>query len=208
MSEILVAGLRKASPKQDVIFVLEKTEPTLIGLTKDSSFAAGRIFYKDKKLNLILGDYNKARNRGYEAAYDPSNTGIVTYRFDHGSRSKMSKGSEKFTKSVYEFSGVESKSLRPDWFILDLELAPKGYAHREEQARLQGLEIKRKEIEEIFGESFPAMMTTSNQTVIPAPIVLPKSTEDRLVVLNKLKDKGLITEEEYAAKRQKILDEL
>lgn len=38
------------------------------------------------------------------------------------------------------------------------------------------------------------------------PVPPPKTTEQRLRELQALKDKGLITPEEYAARRQKILD--
>jgi len=211
MSRMFVDGMKKATPKQDIVFVMEKSEQKLLGLKKESSFIAGRVFYKDKKLNLILGDYNRPRNLGYEAAYDPSNAGIVAYNFDHGSRITAAQGTDKFTKAIYEFSGIENKDLkelRRDWFVFDLEVAAKGYAHRAEQARKQELARKRKEIEDIFGQSFPSMVKPASHSVMAAPVMLTKTVEDRLVALNNLKEKGLITEEEYAAKRKKIIDEL
>jgi hypothetical protein len=41
-----------------------------------------------------------------------------------------------------------------------------------------------------------------------APPVAKKSYDERLIILNDLRNKRLITEQEYRDKRQQILDEL
>lgn len=210
LSKILVKGLKKASPKKDIIFVVEKSEQKLMGLKKESYFTAGRVFYKDKKLNLILGDYNRLRNRGYEAAYDPTNAGIVSYNFEHGRRAKKAAGSNVFDEIIFEAPGVENKklkNLRRDWFIIDLNLATQAYAIRKKEEKNEDMLRKRKEIEEILGQSFPAVINPTPTIIHQAPVP-DKSAEDRLVSLNNLKEKGLITEEEYVLKRKQILEEL
>lgn len=205
----LARGLKQAAPKQDVLFVFERTKQKLLGLKRDSYFIAGRAFYKDGRLNIIFGDYERDRNRGYETAYDPSNAGIVSYSFNHGKRSEAPEGSNVFDKAIYDLPGLENKKLkelRRDWIVIDLSVASDAYAHQEEMERQQELTRKRRELEEIFGQSLPQIVQQhSNTGVAPSP---KKNAEDRLTTLNKLKQKGLVTEEEYEAKRKQILEEL
>ncbi len=204
MAMYIAQGLKQATPRQDIIFVMEKSQQKLLGLKTDSYFIAGRAFYKDGHLNIIMGDYQKARNRGYETAYDPSNAGIVSYNFVHGSRSGKQETSFPFERAIENFPGVENKNLngvRRDWFVIDLSVSAEAYAHREEVERQKELSRKRKELEEIFGQSLPQI--TSGAAVAPK-----MSPEDRLTTLNELKMKGLVTEEEYEIKRKQILEEL
>jgi hypothetical protein len=43
---------------------------------------------------------------------------------------------------------------------------------------------------------------------VDRPANQPRSLEERLILLNDLKQKGLVTDEEYRAKRLRILDEI
>ncbi len=68
----------------------------------------------------------------------------------------------------------------------------------EEQAR------KRQELKELLASeevnpSHPAAAVSATPT---------RSFEERLTTLNQLRDKGLISDEEYAMKRKQILDDL
>jgi hypothetical protein len=205
MATYIAQGLKSATAKQDIIFVMEKSKQKLLGLKTDSYFVAGRAFYKDGHLNIIMGDYQRERNRGYEAAYDPTNAGIVNYSFVHGSRSGKPESSFPFERSIENLPGVENKvlngNIRRDWFVVDLTASAEAYAHREEMERQQELSRKRKELEEIFGQSLP-QIANGNRA---APKMSP---EERLTTLNELKTKGLVTEEEYETKRKQILEEL
>ena len=203
LSRIVVKGLNNAKPNKDIVFVFEKVEQKLLGLKKNSSFIAGRVFYKDKKLNLILGDYERVRNRGYEVAYDPTSAGIVNYSFEHGQRAKPSVGSSAFNKVVVKTPGIENKKLkttRNDWFVIDLAAAPKYFEEKVKEEKQSDMARKRKEIEEILGRPIPAIVN-------PQPIPT-RTTESRLNTLNSLKEKGLVTKEEYLQKRKEILEEL
>lgn len=205
MAMYIAQGLKNATAKQDIIFVMEKAQQKLLGLKTDSYFVAGRAFFKDGHLNIIMGDYQKERNRGYETAYDPTNAGIVNYSFVHGSRSGKQKTNFPFERAIQNLPGVENKNLngntRRDWFVVDLSASAEAYANRVELERQQELSRKRKELEEIFGQSLPQM--TNGTRVAPK-----MSPEDRLTTLNELKTKGLVTDEEYEAKRKQILEEL
>ena len=86
----LAKGLKNAKPGQDIIFVMEEGQRKLI-LLNEKTFVAGRVFYKDGKLNIILGEYDRARNAEFERQYDPSGRGAIPYTFNHGKRAKESK---------------------------------------------------------------------------------------------------------------------
>ena len=103
LGEYLAKGFINARSDQDVIFVLQKSIGRRFPFKAKEYFVAGRAFYKDNKLNIIIGDYDRLRDDGYEAAVDPTHVGIVRYNFDHGKRSKRSKG---FQKSILEGSGI------------------------------------------------------------------------------------------------------
>ena len=63
--------------------------------------------------------------------------------------------------------------------------------------------------EESTSSQAPVLKTPPAPTPPPAGSrPAPKSMEERLLILKGLHDKGLITEEEYRAKRQEILKEL
>ncbi len=123
----LAKGLKNAKPGQDIIFVMEGGQSKLI-LMIEKTFIAGRVFYKDGKLNIILGEYDLARNAAFESVYDPSGRGAIPYTFNHGKRSKESK---RFDGRLEAAPGIENKKLgkkfRKDWFVIDVEIASKAY---------------------------------------------------------------------------------
>ena len=205
LSQNLAKGLAKAKPNQDISFALEKRVKKSFGRKPDRLFVAGRAFYKDEKLNIIIGDYDRTADEGFEAAYDPTHMGIVTYHFDHGRRTKSSKG---FKKAIITVQGVENKQLketqRTDWLVIDLKLVSEGSDLRarihktEEQAR------KRKELQELLG----SQEASPSHPAAAGPPTATRSFEERLTTLNQLRDKGLINDEEYAMKREQILEDL
>jgi len=107
LGQQLAKGLNKARPGQDIIFVMEGRESKLILLTK-KTFIAGRAFYRDNKLNIILGEYDLVRNDAVENLLDKSGRGNISYIFNHGKRSKESK---KFDGKLEDALGIENKKL-------------------------------------------------------------------------------------------------
>jgi hypothetical protein len=201
LSQYLAKGLITAKPNQDIIFALEKSRHGLLGLKTERFFVAGRAFYKDNKLNIIIGNYDRARDEGFEAAYDPTHVGIVSYQFDYGRRSTNSDG---FNKAIIKFQGLENKLLdghqRNDWLLIDLKLAPNTSNFKPEAQKETAR--KRNEQEELSGNEGARRSHPSAET---RPTT--GSIEERLTILNRLKEKGLITDKEYTTKRKQILDD-
>ena len=207
LSQNLAKGLAKANPNQDISFALEKSSRKIFGLKPNRLFVAGRAFYKDEKLNIIIGDYDRAADQGFEAAYDPTHVGIVRYHFDHGRRTKSSKG---LKKPIIAVQGVENKQLketqRTDWLVIDLKLVSEASDLRARMHKTEEQARKREELKELLAseEVNPSHPTAA----APVPATPTRSFEERLTTLNQLRDKGLISDEEYAMKRKQILQDL
>lgn len=216
LSQNLAIGLTKAKPNQDIIFALEKHNNKILGLIKNQYFVAGRAFYKDGRLNIIIGDYDRSRDKGFEAAYDPTKVGIINYHFDFGGRPQSPRG---FKETVVKVEGIENKQIkdvrRSDWLVIDLKLVTEASVLRAKMQKQEEMEKKRRELKEILGSegtSPPAVAPIAVPVAVPATkqVTAPatRSAEERLRTLNNLKNKGLITDEEYATKRKQILEGL
>lgn len=118
LAKYLAIGLKKASPHQDILFSLAKEKRALGGLKKQTYFIAGRAFFNDGILNLIIGEYNRLANNAYETAYDPTNQGLVEYDFNYGERL-----TPKFPfneELAFTLSSVTMKSGRTDWVTVNV----------------------------------------------------------------------------------------
>jgi len=206
LSENLAKGLANARPDQDVIFSLEKSVRRLIGTQPKHLYVAGRAFYKDDKLNFIIGEYDSAGDEGFEAAYDPTHVGILAYDFDHGRRTA---GTRVFNKVSIKAPGVEYRQLngtrRNDWLVIDLRSASEAVDAGSSMREAEENSRKREDLTELSGGE-EGSATVPAQVPPAAPAT--QSFEHRLTTLKTLRDKGLITDEEYEIKRRQILDEL
>lgn len=214
LGKFLAKGLAKAKPDKDIVFVLESTRPNLIFL-KEKSFNAGRAFYKDGKLNLIIGDYNRYRNVAFEKAYDPSGQAKIPYFFNHGSRTSSS---STFSEAIIKIPGVENQKqdkTRRDWFVIDVKLAAESYLARikeKQNPTNKDSQLMQKEAAKLARERREMRLEMArlrkemeeNKSSNDGE----ESLEDRLKTLDALKDKGLVTQEEYESKRQEILNDI
>jgi hypothetical protein len=203
LGRYLSEGLAGAKANQDVVFALDKYVKTLFGLKSRRIFVAGRAFYKDGQLNVLIGDYDRPAEEGFEAAYDPTHMGIVNYNFDHGRRTKDARA---FNRSLVSVEGIENMRVegaaRNDWLLIDVTAVSEASVARELQRQAEEKAKKRAEITELLADedvapAGPAASTSAS-----------KSIEERLNILNELKEKGLVSDEEYATKRKQILEEL
>jgi hypothetical protein len=204
LSEKIAKGLKTGRADQDIIFALQREERSLAGLKTDHYFIAGRVFYANDHLNLIIGDYERPRNRAYEMAYDPTNQGLVKYSFNVGTRE--SDGQLFDERLVFNASNIsfESNTNRSDWLKIDMSDVDYYVEATPEEAPAQ--------------YSAPAVTTEAQTTrqsyaapqksEVSTPSSIDSSIINRFKTLEALKKDGLITEEEYQRKRKALLDEL
>lgn len=218
LSEQLSKSLKSAKPEQDIIFVLGGKGKKLIFLTK-KSFVSGRAFFKDGKLNIILGEYNLERNEAFEKLLDSSGKGEVNYSFNFGQRSRQS---NKFKGAIIGVNGVQQKNvkneLRKDWLVIDVKLASDAYiadkikketpitnAEKELQRQSAQIAKQRREMRAEMARMRKQMEQGSSSSSGGASA---KSIEERIATLDQLLKKELITQEEYNSKRKEILDDI
>ena len=102
-------------------------------------------------------------------------------------------------KKLFLVDGLSQGGINNDhfgWISIDLDKVIKSVAYLKDTERKKELLKNRKEIEEVMSLS----NYKHNNTV--------GGVEERLVVLNSLREKNLISEDEYLSKRKEILGDL
>lgn len=212
----IASGLKKAAPNQDITFALSRQTKRFLFL-KDVTYTAGRVFYANDRLHVIIGDYDKLGDSFKERAHASHGAGEVKYYFSPGKRAKRS----GFKKAIIENEGIttykdmEKNKNRPDWFVINVKvasdtfLAEQAGADPQQQANSVNDELLRREAAKLAKERREMRLEMArlrkemnNGGGSDTPI------EERLAKLEKLKENKIITDEEYAAKRKEILADL
>ena len=216
LSKELPRGFRNAEPDQDIIFALDKDERKLLGL-QGKRFLVARSFFKDGKLNIIMGKHDFPRSKAFESVYGAPSRATGPHDLDSGSRSRAS---GVFSGVFLNVEGIENKRLnrlRHDWFVIDIKQAANGYLARrdqpqdpivrQEEAQLQ-LEAARLARQRREMRAEMARMRKEMRNINNPGAGQTGSIEARIQTLEELRRKELITREEYEAKRREILNDI
>ncbi|MFT7458741.1 MAG: hypothetical protein ACI909_001415, partial [Planctomycetota bacterium] len=183
---------------------------------KDTTYTGGRAFYVDGKLNVIIGDYDKLGDKFKERAHQSSGISEIKYYIAAGKRAKRS----GFDKAVILSDGLSTKEEkgknRTDWFVIDIKLASAAFANKQSgtDSQTSGIDEER-----LLQESAKSAQERREMRLEMARLKKDmkqqsqdedssRSVEDRLQELEKLKDKNIITPEEYKTKRAEILADI
>lgn len=190
----LAAALSRAGPREDVVFAVSGKHGTLAVL-HEPVVTSGRFFYKNGALNIIFGEMHTA------AKDQRTTTGFLQFfilrEFPAGSRNGVSKNAE--------LQGGGSVSLavnnRRDWVQIAANgvPAPLGVTRPAAPAAAPAAAAGAAPTAPAAGSA--AAPAAGNGSV-------EQTIEQRLTVLKSLRDKGLITEQEYDDKRKEILKSL
>jgi hypothetical protein len=178
LAKPLSTALREARSDERVVFFLHHQRSVYKGTT-----SSGVAFVKDKHLNILLGRYRMGNEPGQPDIPTAGNPFTVTKDQDF----YITPG--PFQTLVEEESkapGGQENVFPKRWLIIDytsvLNPPPQTAAPQ------------------------VAPPPTEPGKVEPAPIApLPFTLEDKLKTLNKLKEEGLITDEEYNEKKKELL---
>jgi len=220
-------GLAQAGPGEDVTFAIVGIHRGLVSFSHDRAVLTGRLFVQGEKLNLIIGRLHEEYDEEKDRRVDP---------WLPGSRAKQRPIpvlSDPW--QVVPMAGLETKKIagveRQDWLVMtpDPRIWTSAIARRKEaketaKAALQEASQVRQESAQMSAEqerlrteleslkkdlqSIKQAPAAAPAVVAPAQTVGQDSLEMRLRRLKALHDKQLITDEEYKAKRQEILDSL
>ena len=210
----IAAGLKQARSNEDIVFVIVSMEKGGLG-TSEPKYMGGRAFYVEDALNIIIGDYNRTRDKAMEAAVGGSGLTEIKYHIITGKRGKAS----AFKKHIIEINGITNaevnSKLRKDWFVFNLEKTKIVIRYEKETKRRSSKEYKqeklfkdeaaklakeRREMRLEMARLRKEMGAKKNNTEI--------SIEERLNKLQTLMDKELISKEEYDKRRTEILNEI
>lgn len=212
LAKHLSDGIAQAGPNEDVTFAVVGQRRALYGFAKERKATTGRAFYREGKLNIIF-----ARMIDDIGQYDDTSAKpmFLVKSLTPGSRSKPVEHSWylEIGPDMQFYTGGDT--ARTDWVLLDLA----------SMAAHEAMGIKPATTGKITSErpsSVSENLTSPQETrQVPAPAYQPpaathvpqagnvnKTVEERLTILNNLKNKNLITEEEYKAKRAAILNDL
>jgi hypothetical protein len=184
LAEQISVGLAKAAPGEELVFALIGNHPAFMGLAKRPQVTTGRVFYSQGRVNLILGMVHEELGKNDDRRLQP---------FVPGSREK----SAGFAGQVTVLPEVGEKR-RADWLLIN----PAAVLPLPKQLPSLGA------VPTPAIDAVPVASPERGKPQQPGRTDKGKRIEERLLLLNGLKEKGLVTEEEYRAKRREILDDL
>ena len=234
LSDALSRGLARAGTREDIVFVTTGNYNRAFGgVLKEREVNTGRVFYVDGRLNIIFGEirghFSESRGAGAMVAY-PAVIPVPGSRktaVPHEWNIVIEPG-----LSLYQHNSVS----RSDWVLIDPELTMARFEEKqkleatsgekgliplvEETGRLAAEQQELRRKVEQLEQRGQSRKTPLSETRLPetektvprkAPVVvspaLTDSLEQRLQVLKRLLDQGLISEEIYNARVNQLLDE-
>ena len=216
ISRYVTDALKHAEPDDDVIFNVRGYTDVMLSLAKEREWTTGRVFFKDGKLNLIIGEYQKRIDKAQKQV--EASFGIIDdFRdvyFQPGSRKR--KG--KMPGRIITTEGVElyeDGKIRPDWVMLEVAKAAEAYREAQTPVAIRKEELKAKaeaakltiERRQMREEMARMRKEIKNMQSGPGSISI-ESLETRLANLQDLHTKGLITDDEFKRRKEEILQEL
>jgi hypothetical protein len=210
----IAAGLKRARSNEDIVFVIVSMKKGGLG-TSEPKYMGGRAFYADDALNIIIGDYDRMRDKAMEAAVGGSGLTEIKYHITTGKRGKAS----AFKKHMIEINGITNaevnSKLRKDWFVLNLEKTKIVIRYEKETKRRSSKEYKQ---EKLFKDEAGKLAKERRDMRLEMARLRKEmgakkdnteiSIEERLNKLQALMDKELISKEEYDKRRTEILNEI
>lgn len=187
--EMLREGLSLAGPKEDVTFAVIGQYPVLMGLARERKVTTGRVFYRGGELNIIFGMVHRDFRDNEDRRLAPFVPGSRTRPAELGGRISATAGEPGSTMK------------RGDWIVFSpasIGSSP-GTPGESATPAMKPEQAERRP---------PETDTTRKQESKPAKPKQGRTVEERLMLLNDLRNKKLITEEEYRTKRLEILNEL
>ncbi len=211
----LAKGLAEAGPDEDVTFAVVGLVQSFV-VAKDKRSTAGRVFYRDGRLNIIIGDMHRTYTYGKELDPTGVEQGVDRRIYPHrtGRRAKpRSMPARMMTLEGMSLQEIDGET-RSDWLVIDLPVAlaaakkealPDGVAEETQKLREEAakLAVERRQMR----EEMARLRKQVDEMDAGAP-ASTESLESRLSKLDALRSKQLITEEEYRAKRTEILNEI
>lgn len=181
LAPYLEDALKQASPDEDVTFAIIGLHLAPMGMSRVPKATAGRLFYQGGKLNLIIGKAQYEFNERHDRRL---------YPFSPGNREYVAEGDWMLLPQQDQ---PDMTIVRKDWVAFADTWKPAVVTAPLPDKAVGG------------GQAAPATSPSAIDRLFSGKA---GKTAERLSVLKELRDKGIITEEEYRGKRLTILNEL
>ena len=215
MVRYVVDALSQANRSEDVVFNIGGYGTVAADLVSEKYWTAGRIFYANRKLNIIIGTHQAKKDRGTrqaEGAYGILNN-YADIRFDHGNRGEVANMPGRISTTIGVTLSASRGRERPDWVQVDIaaaafafqdSLLPEEEKRREVKVKQEAakLTVERRQMREEMARLRKQLDNLKSGGLTAAGL------EQRLATLQELKDRDLITDDEFQDRRQAILEEL
>ena len=198
----LTKAFKLATSDEDIALAIEGAHPGAAGFQR--TITTARLFLQDGELHLVFGKLHDPID-DYDSPLRMAPTDRRVKPFRPGSRCLGDH--EKFpavliTDNVHFFETEDT--VRKNWLVMGISSA-----HQPEEASGASMIPM---APPLSAETEAPAVEGSNQTapgISPAnPASGDRSMEEKLQILKKLWEKGLITDQEYQDKKRKILDSL
>lgn len=200
--EPIIKAIGSSSPGEDVLIAVTGDHQRSFG--KIRSMTTVRMFMANGELNFIFGTVHARVDE-----IDPrTNTEPTYYRpdqFKQGTRCEPSKTKFKFmvSRPGVRFYTRDDGMQRSDWIIVDV-----GIKSERGKQMVPDSTTGRVEPTTPASDSQPQRPLIYHREIKQAPSTVASSgIEERLEILKRLKDKGLITADDYNDKKKKLLEE-
>jgi hypothetical protein len=219
ISRYLVEALAVAKPEEDVVFNIQGFGNVAFDVVREKYWTSGRVFYIDDRLNVIIGSYQLRKDRGIKQAQAAH--GILDdyqdINFDHGNRDDIARMPGRIvTTPGIEPGGVKGDKQRPDWVKINIRTAVAAYRNslipederkREKSVKAEAakLTVERRQMREEMARLRKELNVIKGGGGSAASV---PDLEKRLATLKELKDRELISEDEYSSRRAEILKDI
>lgn len=238
LGDAISAGLAQAGPRQDVTFAIVGVHRGLIGFSHDRAFITGRVFVQGGKLNLIIGSLHEGYEENLDRRMFPFEVGSRQYKAPSsrekaprawqpvpvaGLQTPTVDGRVRHDWLILDLNPETWKAaiaVRKEAGEAAKAAFQEASQVREESAQLSAEQERlRSELEAVKQDlermrqtpaAAPVVAPAPAPTAPRAPAVVPgaEDLEVRLRRLQYLRDRNLLTEEEFRAKRKEILEAL
>jgi hypothetical protein len=194
----LVPLFAKSKPSEDLDFGTSFNDSGLFLIPRKLN--AGRLFVENGQLNLIIGQCASEQDISYLQFYGK-------YReLDHGNRTKPV---DKLGCELLAGNNTERVNNRADWLRLDINAALTTNAVPMFPSSSKTLTFGMTAPNPVASSApvqAPSMDTNPTEAATRAiPVTPATESEERLMTLKHLHDKGLITDAEYEQKRAAVI---
>jgi hypothetical protein len=195
LAGLLSTALERAAADQDVLFAIDMSQKAALLGSKPVS-VAGRVFYQNRRLQLIIGELHvstiPAEYKNYPIGYPKPDRRLHPHQTGERSKETHYDPSAVFETGDDVSLFAHNDKVRSDWLVLNVDALAADDLPAEAPTKVS--------------------MGTSQSAVAPGTAKpsggTSPSIEERLLRLKRLREQDLITDEEYKRKRNEILDQL